>query len=102
EANAAQLMTIHKSKGLEFSVVFHLDLYQWIIPSGKAIAEKDQEELIQSLNLHYVGITRAKDVCVLCTSTKRHNYENRILSADPSEFLLRPGLGSLRKELGTS
>ena len=90
-------MTIHKSKGLEFSIVFHLDLYQWIIPNYKAIKEKDQEEITQSLNLHYVGITRAKEACVLCTSTKRHRNETEITDAQPSEFLVRSGLDSLRK-----
>ena len=27
------LMTLHKSKGLEFSIVFHLDMYKWIMPN---------------------------------------------------------------------
>lgn len=99
QENALQLMTLHKSKGLEFSVVFHLDLYQWIIPTYKAIKERDQEELVQSLNLHYVGITRAKDVCILCTSSRRHRNENEVTDAQPSEFLNRSGLISLRKSL---
>ena len=75
-----QLMTLHKSKGLEFDMVFHLDLYQWILPMYNG-------DKIQDLNLHYVGITRAKKCCVLCHSTKRTNSGGTIVSADRSEFL---------------
>src|SRR5690606_28234247 len=70
DSDQVQIMTLHKSKGLEFDIVFHLDLYKYIMPSsynGEFISP------IQDLNLHYVGITRAKKVCILCTSTKRHN-----------------------------
>jgi len=28
------IMTLHKSKGLEFEVVIHLDLYDWILPKN--------------------------------------------------------------------
>ena len=27
------LMTLHKSKGLEFDLVFHLNLHEWVFPS---------------------------------------------------------------------
>lgn len=99
QENSLQMMTLHKSKGLEFSIVFHLDLYQFIIPSYPAIVEKNQEELIQSLNLHYVGVTRAKDACILCTSTHRHKNEKDITQAQASDFLNIRGLSSLRKAL---
>ena len=92
-------MTLHKSKGLGFRVVFHLDLYQWIIPSYPAI-KGDQKEMIQSINLHYVGITRAKDACVLVSSSKRNDFRNNtIKDALPSQFLTRLDLLSLRKKL---
>ena len=50
------LMSGHKSKGLEFDTVFHLD--SWRVPSK--YAETD-EELLQEDNLDYVITTRAKD-----------------------------------------
>lgn len=87
--NEIQIMTMHRSKGLEFDIVFHLDLYKHILP----IWNGDET---QELNLHYVGITRARHVCILCTSTDRHNYEYRLVSAADSEFLARNGLSSLR------
>ncbi len=63
--NEVQIMTLHKSKGLEFDIVFHLDLYEYILPMYNGDYEQD-------LHLHYVGITRARKCCVLCVSTKRH------------------------------
>lgn len=92
DSDQVQIMTLHKSKGLEFDIVFHLDLYKYIMPSsynGEFISP------IQDLNLHYVGITRAKKVCILCTSTKRHNRNGEI-SGIESEFLQIPRLYSLR------
>ena len=72
-------MTLHKAKGLEFDVVFH-----WTSTNGSFRCIKGDE--IQDLNLHYVGITRAKQCCVLCTSTRRHNDQGE-RSAEDSPFL---------------
>jgi len=83
------IMTLHKSKGLEFDIVFHLDLYKWILPQYKG-------DIIQDKNLHYVGITRAKKCCILCTSTQRHNSNQQIKSAEISPFLYRDDLVDLR------
>ncbi|CEG59373.1 UvrD-helicase domain-containing protein [Legionella fallonii] len=94
-----QLMTLHKSKGLEFDVVFHLDLYQWTIPSYEAV-KGNTNEMIQSVNLHYVGITRARQACILVASTEKYNTKiNAAKEAIISEFLTRADLSSLRKEL---
>lgn len=91
-----QIMTLHKSKGLEFDLVFHLSLYDWILPrKGDDVKPSDY---IQDINLHYVGITRAKRWCVLCTSSKRHNKVKK-LGATCSEFLDRHKLVELRREL---
>lgn len=87
-----QLLTIHKSKGLEFDIVFHLNLYRWILPQYNG-------NYLQDLNLHYVGITRAKKCCVLCTSSLRHRNAKEIIAAEPSEFLEMNGLTQLRRVL---
>lgn len=92
-----QIMTLHKSKGLEFEIVFHLDLHEYIFPSKRKVQGifvlTDKE---QDLNLHYVGITRAKNCCVLCSSTKRTNASNEIKYGSLSEFLQIPRLKVLR------
>ena len=58
-----QIMTLHKAKGLEFDFVFHLDLYDWILPRREYIKGCFDEvfsQYEQCLNLHYVGVTRGK------------------------------------------
>ncbi len=90
-----QLMTLHKSKGLEFEVVFHLDLVDYKVPSHGAI-HRNGNELVQSRNLHYVGLTRAKEYCFLLSSTRRVNAQGKEHRATPSRFLDGPGLDSLR------
>jgi DNA helicase-2/ATP-dependent DNA helicase PcrA len=85
-----QLMTIHKAKGLEFDIVFHLDLYEFVLPQYKR--EQEPEEA----NLHYVALTRAKYACILCSSTLRHN-RNGVIAASDSPFLYRQGLAHLRE-----
>lgn len=57
-ANALQLCTIHKSKGMEWDTVNILDA--WRMPSKYAIGTPWMEQ--QEDNLHYVAITRAKHV----------------------------------------
>lgn len=87
--NEIQIMSLHKSKGLEFDVVFHLDLYEWILPKKEINNDvKSFTDLRQDINLHYVGITRAKKCCVLCHSTKRTNFAFEQKNGNPSEFLL--------------
>lgn len=91
-ADAIQIMTLHKAKGLEFGIVFHTDLYDHILP--KQTYDSNQpgpvfEDEQQCLNLHYVGITRAIHACVLLTSTKRLNGQNTIKNGSRSQFLGR-------------
>lgn len=52
---AIQLLSGHKSKGLEWETVYHLD--PWRIPSQYASSDEDLE---QEYNLRYVISTRAK------------------------------------------
>jgi superfamily I DNA/RNA helicase len=52
-----QLLSGHKSKGLEWNTVFHLD--PWRIPSP-FVREEDGEAREQELNVRYVIETRAK------------------------------------------
>lgn len=93
-----QVMTLHKSKGLEFDMVIHLDLYNWIFPARQFTGNFNDEvfpDWDQDLNLHYVGITRARKWCVLVSSDKRLNAQNQIKSADDSQFYGIPGLAGL-------
>jgi hypothetical protein len=101
-SNEVQIMTLHKSKGLEFEVVFHLNMSEWELPA-KRIENNDFNNPIythweQDLNLHYVGITRAKKECILVRGTKRTNSNNDLKCAKDSEFLSINDLPKLRKQ----
>lgn len=88
------IMTLHKSKGLEFDVVFHMDMYKYIIP----FEPSNEDEREQFLNLHYVGITRAKKACYIMLGTSRYRPKtNDYISATPSSFLYLPGMNERRE-----
>lgn len=99
--NEIQVMSLHKSKGLEFDIVFHLDLYAFVLPFQQPGPGNDWDNpvfpsLSQDRNLHYVGITRARKACFLCTSTRRLNAEGVVRQGTPSRFLAENGLPALR------
>ncbi|PEV98059.1 hypothetical protein CN425_22140 [Bacillus cereus] len=67
-----QLMTIHSSKGLEFDIVFHLDLYEDTFPDyrSKGDAIKEREDI----NLHYIALTRAKKYVFLMVNSRKRFF----------------------------
>lgn len=91
------VMTIHKSKGLEFSMVFILDLYENVFPNN--YEKMGSENGNQALNLCYVAITRAKDAVYFLNASERTNKNDRTLKAYPSELYFLPGLEQLRKNV---
>lgn len=95
-----QVMTLHKSKGLEFHTVIHVGLEEWVFPYRKATPNwsPSYPELEQDMNLHYVGITRAQELCILIQTTKRINSNNEEKNAGPSYFLNLPNLDGLYKQ----
>ncbi|WP_438711174.1 UvrD-helicase domain-containing protein [Aquimarina muelleri] len=103
EDDEINIMTLHKSKGLEFDVVIHLDLYEWILPKKKPGPNNDFNNPIydnwtQDVNLHYVGITRAKNGCILISSTQRTNYEFKQKKGKDSEFIWNNNIKELRNK----
>jgi DNA helicase-2/ATP-dependent DNA helicase PcrA len=93
DKDSVQIMTLHKSKGLEFKVVFHLDLYRYIMPREQFNPNRyiDMEETI---NLHYVGITRAEEYSFLVTSEHRTNSQGSVTSGIESPLLSMHNLSS--------
>ena len=97
-----QLMTLHKSKGLEFDIVFHLNMCEWELPF-RIIKDNDFNNPLypnweQDLNLHYVGVTRARKACFLVRGTQRTNNRDILKMAKDSEFLSLNGIEVLRKD----
>ncbi|ELW3040562.1 TPA: ATP-dependent helicase [Pseudomonas aeruginosa] len=100
EDDQVQCMTIHKSKGLEFEIVIHLDLVEWVMPKrvpGLDFNDRIYPEWEQDLNLHYVAITRAKAACVLVHTSRRTNSSGVVKQGARSEFLQFPSLENLYK-----
>ena len=97
------LMTLHKSKGLEFDYVFHLNMNGWELPikmpRGGDYSNTYYPNYEQDLDLHYVGITRARKRCVLVGSTLRTKSQGGTSRASESEFLQLNGLSELRTNL---
>ena len=95
-------MTLHKSKGLEFEIVIHLDLYEWIFPYREFSTDWDNPiypSYQQDLNLHFVGITRAKKACYLIHSDRRLNNASENKQGAPSNFLYKNGIDGLFRDL---
>ena len=78
------LMTIHSSKGLEFSSVFIVGIEEGLFPS--LCAAYDVREKEEERRLFYVAITRAKEYCTLSYSKSRYRY-GKMEFAEPSSFL---------------
>lgn len=78
-----QLMTIHASKGLEFSVVCIIGIEEGILPHQRSIMNNNVTE---ERRLMYVGITRAKkQLCLsFCKNKKKFGMSMHV---QPSRFL---------------
>jgi DNA helicase-2/ATP-dependent DNA helicase PcrA len=72
DADSVKLMTIHASKGLEFSCVFVGGLEETLFPSGMSI--NTREELEEERRLFYVAITRAKKKLWLTYANARYRF----------------------------
>lgn len=88
ESDSVRLMTVHASKGLEFSYVFITGLEQGLFPSDKDRDENvSEEEAEEERRLFYVALTRAKKKLFLSYSESRTIFGSRGANI-PSEFLL--------------
>lgn len=67
--NCIQIMTIHKAKGLEFKVVFVLNINTNNFPS-----KQNRENLDEEVRLAYVAYTRAKEVLYLTCNNSESWY----------------------------
>lgn len=96
ENDTIPIMSIHKSKGLEFDMVFILDLHKYIIPKWD-FKTNNYLDIEECRNIHYVALTRAKKAVVLCWNTIRTNSKGEMKQGFLSEFI-RDDLRILRNE----
>jgi len=83
------LLTLHSTKGLEFSRVYVVGAEDAALPGFHALNENREQEIQEARRLLYVGMTRAKDRLVLTRAERRGGRETG------GEMLLREaGLGA--------
>ena len=75
------LATIHASKGLEWDIVFFMNLHDDVFPSRKS-----DEDIVCERRLFYVGVTRAKKGLYL-TYSRQERALSRFVREIPRPFL---------------
>jgi DNA helicase-2/ATP-dependent DNA helicase PcrA len=88
---AVTLLTLHKTKGLEFSAVFLVALEEGLLPISHA---KTDEAVQEERRLLYVGITRARRQLSLSWAQRRPGYGGKVVARRPSRFLYNLGEGA--------
>lgn len=84
DQNKVTLMTIHSSKGLEFSNVFLAGMEEELFPAQQCVASPAALE--EERRLFYVALTRAEKRIFLSYATTR--YKNgQVVSSRPSRFM---------------
>lgn len=83
-AEKVKLMSVHRSKGLEWKHVWVCGCNDLVLPHGKGDLEEERR-------LMYVAVTRARDGLVL-SYVKKFAYRAGVKDAFPSPFLADAGL----------
>jgi len=83
-SDAVTLMTLHSSKGLEFTTVFMTGLEEGLFPHMRSL--EDDNEMDEERRLCYVGMTRAKKRLYM-THARSRIIHGGLTSTLPSRFL---------------
>ena len=81
------LLTLHSTKGLEFSRVYVVGVEDFELPGWRAATDELQDEIEEARRLLYVGMTRARDRLILTRVDQRFGRD-----AGGSGFLEEMGL----------
>ena len=101
QKSGVTLTTMHSSKGLEYEVVFVMDINEGVTPHTKAVKEADLEE---ERRLFYVAVTRAKTYLFLYSVKELYQKDAQIsryigeLRYDKKEF--QKGKRVIHKNIG--
>jgi ATP-dependent DNA helicase UvrD/PcrA len=74
DPHRVNMLTLHSTKGLEFSRVYIVGVENQQLPGWKAIEEDVEDEIQEARRLLYVGMTRAKDRLVLTRAERRFGF----------------------------
>ena len=92
--NRVNLLTLHSTKGLEFSRVYIVGVEDFEIPGYQAATNHIQDEIEEARRLLYVGMTRARERLTLTRAARRFGRDT-----GGSTFLEEMGLLT-REQLG--
>jgi len=81
------LLTLHSTKGLEFSRVYIVGAEDFQIPGYRTMRDQVEDEIQEGRRLLYVGMTRAKDRLILTRADQRFG-----MPAGGNQFLDEMGL----------
>lgn len=101
QKSGVTLTTMHSSKGLEYEVVFVMDINEGVTPHKKAVKDADLEE---ERRLFYVAVTRAKTYLFLYSVKELYQKDAQIsryigeLRYDKKEF--QKGTRVVHKNIG--
>ncbi len=76
DPHRVNLLTLHSTKGLEFSRVYVVGVEDYQLPGYYAVVDRRQEEVEEARRLLYVGMTRAKDRLVLTRTDRRRGRDS--------------------------
>ncbi len=103
---AVTLMTVHNSKGLEYSHVFLVGMEEGVFPHSRSIGE-NESGIEEERRLCYVGMTRARQRLVLTRARRRHvfgsmqyNFASRFLDEIPQGLVVHERSSSESLEPG--
>jgi superfamily I DNA/RNA helicase len=77
ERGRVNLLTMHSTKGLEFSRVYIVGVEDAQLPGGSPSTGPKPEEIEEARRLLYVGMTRTKDRLVMTRTATRGGKETR-------------------------
>jgi ATP-dependent DNA helicase Rep len=83
EDQKVQILTVHASKGLEYSHVYIMGMEEGLLPHQQSI---DDDSIEEERRLAYVAITRAKHTLTL-TLTKARKKFGELIASKPSRFI---------------
>ncbi|HYK12137.1 MAG TPA: UvrD-helicase domain-containing protein [Gemmatimonadales bacterium] len=87
DPHCVTLLTLHSTKGLEFSRVYIVGVEDFQIPGYRTMRDQVEDEIQEGRRLLYVGMTRAKDRLILTRADQRSG-----MPSGANQFLDEMGL----------